>query len=412
MKKIRIDLAEFKIFAFYMIMFPFQLIERLFPFMDSGIKILQIIVFLFCIFEIYIKGIPFLNVTEWPIYLFCAWGMISTLVNTPNELTYYIHWTIFPVFSMIVFSKCFYQYGVNKAVKCISRLYEISIWINFLLMLFFPKGIIISNVGATAYRANWLFGSKNNIVSELPSILMFLFYDLFLKRKKGENTFVRYITIGIMLLSFSSMGVEKVEIMGGSTTGIIAILFFLFMYGLGRMHYIGKLRGLLNVQVITVISLILMYVVVLVSQGEIRLVDEVLLILGKDRTFSGRSYVWKEAIESIMEYPFMGIGSMQRIFHVYGYSNSLNTGLYSFWITVVVRYGIIGLLLVIAIFFAIRYRSEFQESAGFYILLAFFLTMIGGLSNPTPWKYIIFMVMSLIIYQKEKDTCGRVANVK
>lgn len=28
--------------------------------------------------------------------------------------------------------------------------------------------------------------------------------------------------------------------------------------------------------------------------------------------------------------------------------------------------------------------------------------MIGGLSNPTPWKTVVFMMMSLILYHREK----------
>lgn len=404
MNKICIDLSEIKIFIYYMIMFPFQLTERLFPIMDTGIKILQIIVFLLCVLEIIVKKNFFVSASEIGLFLFLLWGMVSTFVRSPSEIVYYVHWTIFPFVSMIAFSKCFYLEGFEKAVKCISKFYAISIWVNFFLMIFFPNGIIYSNVGAVAYRANWLFGSKNNIVSELPYILMFLFYDMYIKESRGENIKIRYITIGIMLYSFCSMGAEKVEFMGGSTTGIIAIIFFICMYGLNKLYYLGKIRGVLTIKLITVTSLLLMGVVVLISQGKIKFVDNILLLLGKNRTFSGRSYVWKEGIISIAKYPIIGIGSAQQIFHTYGYSGNMNTGLYSFWITVLVRYGVVGLLLVMAMFFSIKYKADFQENGGFYIALGFFLMMIGGLSNPIPWKTVVFMVMSLVLYQRERET--------
>lgn len=186
MNKIYIDILEIKIVVYYMIMFPFQLIERLFPFMDSTLKVLQIIVFVLCILEIVIKRMPLFTTWEIPMILFTLWGGVSTCIQSPDEIFYYIHWTIFPFISMIAFSKCIYCEGFDKVARCISRLYIIAIWINFILMLFFPEGVIYSNIGAVTYRANWLFGSKNNIVAELPYILMFLFYDMYLKKMRGR----------------------------------------------------------------------------------------------------------------------------------------------------------------------------------------------------------------------------------
>ena len=168
------------------------------------------------------------------------------------------------------------------------------------------------------------------------------------------------------------MGSERRELMAGSTTGIIAILFFMFMYGVSKFYYLRKIRKILTIKFITIISLVLMLLVVAISQGQFRIIDDILLWLGKDRTFSGRSYVWSEAIASIWKYPILGIGSEQKVFHIYGFSNSMNTGLYSVWISVFVRYGIVGVLLAIVMFFSIKFETTTEETGGFYISLAFF----------------------------------------
>lgn len=405
-RKITIRLSEFRIVIYYMIMFPFPLIERLFPFMDTGFKILQIMIFILCIIEIIWKNLYLKNETIIWILLFIIWGFLTTYINSPSEILFYIKGTVFPIVSMLVFTICLYGNDFDEVIYCIAKLYTVAIWINFILMIIFPNGVVYSNVGSSIYRANWLFGSKNNFVSLAPHIFFFIFFNSYELKKAKRIGISQWITLGVLFGSIISMGSNGAALMEGSTTGIVMFLTYVFVYFIKKIDIIGILNKCISIRFVSVLSILLMGMLVAISKGKFDLVDSALLVLHKDRTFSGRSYVWWEAIECIKERAILGIGSEQRIFHIYGYITNRNTGLYSFWLMIAVRYGIIGFALVLFLFFSSETISNRDNRGEQYIILSFVMIMIGGLTNPMDWKDIIFFVMTNVLYGQRIRAAG------
>ena len=396
-----IELKPFANMCIFAIMFQFRLFERCSENFDRCLIAAQFLIFLFCALMLTAKK-AVLTKFELSVILFLIWSFLVVLIKTPNDMIGYLRGTAFGIISSIVVGLYIFDGDCQKTVRYIAKFYAVSVWVNAVLMLLFPTGIIVSDEGAPIMRANWLYGSKNTVVFEISPILMFLLLDECFRMEEGETVFGRNLTLLALFLSVASMGSRRATWMAGSTTAIIMILFFYICAFMGQSKIIFKLQSILSIRKITILSIILTVFIYLLSQGNFPFLNAIISLTGKTYSFSGRNYVWKETMQWICRNPIMGIGNKKLTFYIH--SHKILSSVYSFWMNILVRYGLIGFILCAGMFcFGVNNKIDYSDKNIFFVRLAFLTAMIGGLMNVLTWKNVIIILIIYEVYTSKNE---------
>ena len=146
------------------------------------------------------------------------WELLCVLIHTPSAMLSYLSDTFQIVEVVVILFYSIKLYGI----KGLMPLYHVSVFyilISFAIMVLYPNGLFISNAASSVERAQWLFGSKNNI-----GIYIVTFTIIIIIVRTSRSTLSNMFTYFMVLLSFicvSFAGENSVGFMTGSSTGII-----------------------------------------------------------------------------------------------------------------------------------------------------------------------------------------------
>lgn len=391
----------------FAIVFELPIIPRISELLYRGIFLIQIAIMLYCI--IYMVSKKQFNFDKYEYFLvaYLIWGFIVIVLITSTGTYDFFRSFAYPIVSVLIMCKWIFRGNYKKTIKYISAYYSLVIWLNMILMVLFPRGLIYSSYGAIGDRANWLFGSKNNTVYILPFLLLLFGLDSMLNNGTRISKLLRYATMGVMLLSFSSMGGERFEFLSGSTTGIFMILIYFILVLILDNEKIQRLKiyKVINIRSISIFSFILMLLLTAIGQGRFLATNSTFLKLlgltGKGIGFSGRNSVWSAALLSFSKSPIFGIGLKQEIFITYNNVRSTNTSLYSFWFNIIVRYGAVGISLVYLAFSSTERKKErtFLSNQAY---VSFLLMMIGGLTYPLDFRYVLLLTTIYCLVERSQ----------
>lgn len=396
--KIKINKENLISVLLFAVVCEFPIFERLSSSLGTILGIIRLIAFAYSILIIVsIKGFKksrIFNEFHFYFFLFCIIGIVSTIIKTPNQTIYYIIHYLYPYICTLVIFEVILGYGnFNKKISAISKYLSFAVWLNFITMIIWRKGIIVSSASSMHERANWIFGSKNNIVAFLPLVLCIIGMDLSLNKQKKKHILFNYLMLGITFISFSSMGSSEFQLMSGSTTAIFEMLFFLFLFFISEYIQNTKIVRLFTMRNICIFSIILMIIIVDISQGSDGIISKIVVLFGKDIGFTGRYSVWTSAIDAIKESPIFGIGMEERIFRTWNSSLSENTSIYSYWLSIGVRFGILGIIANFAMFATSDKNGNIKDPINFMCKLSFFILMMGGLTSTISIKYWMMILM-------------------
>ena len=400
--KFKINRDVFRAVILFATVCEFPIFERLSPSIGVILSIVRFIVLVYCVFRsVYtnrMKKSDFFNNFHLCFLAYCITGAVSTFIATPSmAMDYVIHYLYPYVYTLIIFETIFNDNKYfNRKLGAISKYLGAAVWINFATMMIWRKGIIVSTASSMHDRANWIFGSKNNIVPFLPIVLCIIGMDLILNKQQRKNTLFNYATLGIAFVSFSSMGDSGFEFMAGSTTALIEMLVFFLAIFLFTYIRNTKFARFFTMKNICIFSMILMAIIVDISQGSGGIISYVISLLGKDTGFTGRYSVWTSAIDAIKESPIFGIGLEERIFRTWNNRWSYNTTIYSYWLSIGVRFGILGIILNFMMYATSDRGGNSKDPLNFMCKLCFLIMMIGGLTSTINIRY--WMMILMIIY--------------
>ena len=405
--KLKISSSQLLNVIIFAIVFELPIFPRISEVLYRGIFVIQIAIMLCC--SLYMIANKQFKNEKYELFLitYLLWGFIVIVLITSTGTYDFFRSFAYPIVSVVVMCKWIFRGNYKKTIKYISIYYAIVIWINMILMVLYPKGLIYSSYGSIRDRANWLFGSKNNTVYILPFLLLLFGLDSMLNPKTQLGKIPRYMTMGVLLLSFSSMGGDGFEFLSGSTTGILMILLYFVLVIILDNDKVQKLRiyKLVNFRNLSIISFIFMLLITAIGQGKFLanngLFIKLLGLTGKGIGFSGRNSVWSAALVSFFKSPIYGIGLQQKIFITYNNARSTNTSLYSFWFNILVRYGAVGITLVYLAFSATEKRKErtFLSNQAY---VSFFLMMIGGLTYPLDFRYVLLLTTIYCLVERSQ----------
>ena len=388
----------------------FPLFGRINNKLDLLFSVWKLIALLYCFFKIISNRYHrkcFFDTFHLAFYLMCLWELTCTLVKTPYLVFDFISENLFQYLTVFIVLNYLLNYKnqfTNRFIY-IAEYIKLSIWANFVLMIVFKNGVIQSLDSSMHLRANWLFGSKNNVVPFFPLVACILGVDMYLNKRKGIKMVIDYLTILVVILSFSSMGELGFEFLLGSTTLLAeAIIYILLLFIFSYIRKF-KLEKLFTFRTISMFSIALMLIIVRISNSTNGIVSYILSLAGKDTRFTGRYSVWNYAIEVIRESPVFGIGLEERIFRTWENPLSLNTTIYSFWLSVAVRFGIIGVLFTLYYFFSAEKYAQRNDKVYQMCCISFLIIMIGGLTSTINIRY--WTMITVICYCWNKNSFSR-----
>lgn len=252
-------------------------------------RVCQFLVFAICIM-LYIRFILKYGISKLFILICLFWSIfiLSTFINKGGDITSAAK----PFITTFILCSTF---DMNKNTRHIflqtfSFYLEVLIFINFLTIVIFPKGLylIIGNE-----NPHFFLGHRNNSIEYIiPAICSKMLLN-FMNNKK--NTFSSFLLFIIAILTV---------ILTWSANAILVVAFLVFSLMLPTEKIMPKILNAFNFFVIYLSSCILIIIYRLQEKFEWLIVG----ILHKSLDFTYRTYIWDKALKWIKKSPFIGYG--------------------------------------------------------------------------------------------------------
>lgn len=275
-----------------MIIIPIPYINFLF---GKYIKVLQLIDILL-ILIIYIKdNMSTKNIIY--VLLFLSSILFSNLLNSINLISIFFY--IFRLLGIFLFFDFGMRHDSDNFILLSKKYFQIICLLNFLSILMYPNGFFVN---ADGYTSNWLLGFKN---SHIEYILMSLtFSGIYCIKKYNKFDFNFYFNLIISIIS---------TLLVKNSTGMVGMIIIIFY-----LIFKSKIDNLKIANALTYFNtyLLLFFSIVIFR---IQRIFEFLIveIMHKDLNFTGRIYVWDNAINYIKNRSFFGYGNNKLIYHIY-----------------------------------------------------------------------------------------------
>lgn len=334
------------------------------------------------------KSDGILRISKYWIYviLMLGWNVFTVALGTPGKAVSYVISTYTIIEMLIVIAYSINSEGFNglRPLYLVSVFY---IWTSFMVMILFPHGLYMSSLGSSIVRAQWLFGSKNNI-----PIYMIIFSTVIMAiTLHEENTRTRtknaIMNISVLLACFESTSASetKVIFMKGSSTGIIVsmVMILVLLYVNIPKWLLRHKFEFLNVKNV-MLAIAAMNIIVLGGANISFIKNFIENYMHKNMTFSGRVYVWTNCIPYIMKSPIVGHGYVSKVFWTNG-----ATSTYNIFLGIIEYYGIPSLILLILAALTLKTSKKISTQV---MLMGIFLVAVNGLMSQIDGKYLLFFM--------------------
>lgn len=185
-----------------------------------------------------------------------------------------------------------YSDRIGKLIECLLLHFELCIYINFLSLIVFRNGLYWIDSEAYSHGTAGFFLGWNHlfIVWEIPALLIaWLYKEMYQKKTRC------YVLSLVIIVS---------EIVFGASTGRVGVFLLLTLCILPMIKQIvTPIKGM-------VVAFVAMVLIVFVrAYGFLQPI--IVGMLGEDMTFTGRLFVWDNALKAIINKPFLGHGMME-----------------------------------------------------------------------------------------------------
>lgn len=285
------------------------------------------------------------------------------------------------------------EYGLKTDAKSIVIALLIIllslITLNLITILVYPEGMYKNEI--STMRNNWLLGNDNvHIRFFLPTIIIsIIYYYIIGKNKKTITVFTILICTISVFIRFSATTVV------GYVLFIAYLLFFKFL----------KNNKIFNFKTYSIIYIILFISIVVIRVQNIFsyiIVD----LLGKDLTFTGRTYIWDEVIYYIKQKMIMGYGIEAQT--IRSIKNGFTAAVHSHDIILEIFY-IGGIMLFTAFLIIIIYslcKKKFYNNPIYKIIsfgvFVFFIMMLTEVYNLTTIFILLIFAQNIDLLVKER----------
>lgn len=293
-------------------------------------------------------------------------------------------WEPIIVISLSVIVSVGYRKASDTTLGTFRFFFEILTYFQFLTQLIYPDGMFINE----GYTQNWILGFKNVPIRILLPGICIAMVDCY--RRKGTILTPRLI---LQVLAFTN-----IIILSNSATSLVGMGCFYILLVVFYKRKFPKWLDIVTVVLGTMLIFILIYFANIQYRFEYLLVG----LLGKSLDFTGRTNVWRHAIEIITRNPLLGIGLYDSYKSILGSYNHAH----QYWLQILLQSGIVGLISHFSIFFAAnsslkRTEDRFESRI---IAITCFCLLIMGIDEKLDSAYMFLPILALLCEMGRKRT--------
>lgn len=399
-KKItKIDANDVICFFFWLCYYVPPCLQRIMPLVGTLARLLSYLLFIIFMAVNIKKGIS-LSRFHAILLALLVWCGICVWISSPASTGSFLLRTCFTTVELLFFLHISIK---EKGINGIMPLYYVCciyIFINFVSLIAFPAGMFTSAIGSSVARAQWVFGSKNNMPIYIVTFITVIATVNYVKN--GKKSLWVYLFMAMFSVMFSGgMGIGFLE---GSSTGIIALLICSV-----AIICLVKFRGLPHV--ITPINTIIgaaVLNVILLGGHTIGFVNRLLTdLFGKSTSFSGRTNIWLVNINKIASSPIIGYGT--NTFKAPVYTEGIlttTTYTYNMLLKYIISYGIVSIILLALLLIAIKGINKTHVQLLNVGLIG--IIVIGTMNEVALYDLLLFPIM-MAAFADTKNSTTQVA---
>lgn len=272
----------------------------------------------------------------------------------------------------------------------------ILIAIDIATEMLYPGGLYHDRL----YSINWFLGYKTARMTYIIPLLFISIYQSYKKEQRFRKSIFVIMAVSIVDVAFSQAS--------GATISLIAIfvlsIVILNLYRRKLRHVRRFLAFILDHRIFITTYIAITFIVVIVNYT--LLMSKVADIIGKDMTFTGRTFIWKACMEQIISSPILGKGywtalqyeSITMKLGVYGGTNAHNAIL-----TILMDGGMLALAVYLMIYLlsmrSTKERSQFDMLA---VTIIYVTWILGVSSSAFVFSPYVFMMYWLFQYKKDR----------
>ena len=345
------------------------------------------VVFILCLFAIVKRHRPS-SVTMavfgyYAIYVFC------TALNGGDFVS--VAMDGLKVSLIVYYAQYIIEVRTQRLFCVVLPLLAVLVLVDLATIVLFPGGLFQQTAYQNEYFSSvmpgWLLGIKNNRILWLFSLVI-LSCIAALRNSQGKKA----LDSRTLFLGFVS--VMCVVLVQSSTSTVVLVVFLAALFFAPALKHFS---GMVNSATAVAVSAGTWFVVVILSNTDF-LGPFLQTAFGKDTTFSGRSEIWTQAQQFILQSPVFGYGFESTVDKVIKYGNVSFVNAHNQLLEVSYDGGILLLTVFLAILGLVAvslYRNR-GSVAGVVGSLAFFLLGIEMLQevlieNPIFWFIILLL---------------------
>ena len=301
--------------------------------------------------------------------------IITSLINGVYDskiITNMLMATSLVMMTEICVCSCF-----NEYINQLWRIDAALVFVNFLLAIVFPKGLRFATLYKSTTNPLFFLGIDNALASQLiPFVFLATLRWAMNVKDKGQKNNLKLA--GSYVIALATL------MIAGSPTGIFVVAVFIILSIQFTFIKKGKIPYNLAVG-----AYAFFFVSIIVLQSNNFIVSSISGLFGRSATFTGRSLLWRMAIDEIIERPFLGYGYTAGNINVWG-------GMFSshnMFLEILLQGGLFSFLLFIAItWLGIKRNMKSPIWLSNTAFLAIFCMLLKGLmetSIPTFYYVII-----------------------
>ena len=161
--------------------------------------------------------------------------------------------------------------------------------------------ILINMVTMFAFSSSGMFGQANYYFlgndngSVFESFMFVLFSAMYFIYSKKKVPVVMWASYLVILFSYVYLNSSNASV------GIAALLIAVAISKCRAGKIVANPKALLSIYA-------LFFLVIVIWRSDANIITQVLNLLGRDSTFTGRTYIWDRSMKWIAQYPVLGVG--------------------------------------------------------------------------------------------------------
>lgn len=271
---------------------------------------------------------------------------------------------------------------------------------NFLTVIIFPNGIYSTYI----YPVNWLLGHKN---THMTYILMAVAIEAVWTYKKN-NCISRISIVYMMMCSLSLYLVD-------AATAFVVVFLYTIIILLLFSHYNNRvihwIVSRINLSIILFLAMVIEVELVFIQNNNFigRLCSNILPLLGRDISFTGRTVIWDASLDIIKQHLFVGQGVVDSILFAHITKLEAGTHAHNYLLNILIMGGVICaiehcFLYLFSIRMIVNKKSYYAYSLGLIIALYF----ISGITAVNFYSILFNAVFVLFYHVVSKEESNKI----